>query len=340
MRITETREALLAELSHIEAWEKDQGGKWIWEKIGRLPFMLLDRITPKTVQEKVGLILNEVGGFIQSGGNYLLSEKGIMEKLDRSREELGMLEPDSAPLTMESAASLPLAVMDKTADRLAVSHSNAATVQGATTGFGGLFTLAADIPAVLALSLKVIQEIAVCYGYNPKDKAERIFAVKCLQFASADTVGKEAVLKSLAQFTGDSGQIQAVSELQGWREVVASYRDNFGWKKLFQAVPVAGMVFGAFINRGTLQMVAESAKMLYRKRRIMVNAIMMAMPRNVMNSYMLLVGICPLPAQRVKKNARWAASPRDDVKNAILLHLRVWASGFLWLQFLPEAVIM
>ncbi|MNC53232.1 EcsC protein family protein [compost metagenome] len=46
------------------------------------------------------------------------------------------------------------------------------------------------------------------------------------------------------------------------------YRDNWGWKKMLQAIPVAGMFFGAYTNRKALEDVAEAARMLYRKRRI------------------------------------------------------------------------
>ena len=56
--------------------------------------------------------------------------------------------------------------------------------------------------------------------------------------------------------------------LQGWREVVFAYRDQLGWKKLFQMIPIAGLIFGAFINRGAVNDIAEAGKMLYRKRRI------------------------------------------------------------------------
>jgi hypothetical protein len=52
-------------------------------------------------------------------------------------------------------------------------------------------------------------------------------------------------------------------------EIFATFRDNWGWKKLFQLIPAAGILFGAWINRGTLKDVGEAAKMLYRKRRIL-----------------------------------------------------------------------
>lgn len=264
---SETREELTEALQQIEAWEQEQKDLWFWEKLGRLPFALLDRLTPKFVQEKLGQAVNELGSYIQNGGQYLISERSVLEKLEQNRRATGT--HNGVPLSAAADVSfVPLAIMDHTAAELGDTGTRLATVQGATTGFGGLFTLALDIPAVIGLSLKVIQEMAVCYGYDPKEKNERIFAVKCMQFASSDIVGKQAILAELSAFGRTDGHAQVISQLQGWREVIQIYRDNFGWKKLFQLIPVAGMLFGAFINRSTLQDVSEAAMMLYRKRRV------------------------------------------------------------------------
>ncbi|MGA9175112.1 MAG: EcsC family protein, partial [Thermoactinomyces sp.] len=129
--------------------------------------------------------------------------------------------------------------------------------------------LAIDIPVLLGLSLKVLQEMALAYGYNPNEKRERIFIVKCLQFASADYVGKQSVIQYLTRFQEGEIQRESISELQGWREVITTYGENFGWKKLFQLIPVIGIIFGAILNRSTVDEVAEAGMMLYRKRRIL-----------------------------------------------------------------------
>lgn len=251
----ESKDELEAARQNIEKWEREQKDIWFWEKLGRLPFMLLDKLTPRILQQKIGQAVDEVGSYMQTGGQYLISEGAVLRKLGAE--------------SMESAARLPIAVMDKAAGDYGQNNANLATLQGATTGIGGIFTLAIDIPAVLGLSLKVIQEVALSYGYNPKLQEERMFVVKCLQFASSDIVGKKAILEQLALFGKPDTHGQMASQLQGWREVVATYRDNFGWKKLFQLVPIAGMLFGAFINRGTLKDAAEAATMLYRKRRVL-----------------------------------------------------------------------
>lgn len=261
MNQVESIDYLNDELKKIEAWEKEQKDLWFWEKIGRLPFMLLDKLTPKFIQDKIGVAIDEIGNYIQTGGQYLIKEENILKKFapDASADEL----------TFELLQQVPISKMDEIADQLRNSRTKIATVQGATTGIGGIFTLAIDIPVLLGLSLKVLQEISICYGYDPKEKSERIFIVKCLQFSSSDIVGKKAILEDLSSFRQGGQNQQMISQLQGWREVVTTYRDSFGWKKLFQMIPIAGMIFGAFINRSSINDVAEAGKMLFRKRRLL-----------------------------------------------------------------------
>ncbi|EFD2729094.1 EcsC family protein, partial [Escherichia coli] len=76
----EEREWLKAQLKEIEKWEKDQQKVWFWEKLSRLPFQMLDKLTPAFIQKKIGVLLDEMGHYIQSGGVYLTSEKGIIHQ--------------------------------------------------------------------------------------------------------------------------------------------------------------------------------------------------------------------------------------------------------------------
>jgi hypothetical protein len=258
----ESKEALHKALLEIEVWEDDQKNLWFWERIGRLPFKLLDKITPAFVQNKVGLILDEMGNFIQTGGGYLTQERFILKKYEQS-------DKNHEWTIKDVAARVPLSKMDEISEELKKNRGKAATVQGAAAGFGGVFTLALDIPLILGMSLKTLQEIAIIYGYDPKEKDERVFIVKCLQFVSADIVGKKAILDELSYYNQRGSRTQMVSQLQGWREVVVTYTDQFGWKKLFQLVPIAGMFIGAFMNKSMMHDVAEAGIMLYRKRRIL-----------------------------------------------------------------------
>ncbi|MDR0126967.1 MULTISPECIES: EcsC family protein [Bacillus] len=259
----EEREWLKAQLKEIEKWEKEQQKVWFWEKLSRLPFQMLDKLTPAFIQKKIGLLLDEMGNYIQSGGVYLTSEKGIIHQFQKKCA-------DESIQRIEDIENAPIEVMDAISEHMGKNRTNLATVQGATTGVGGMFTLAADIPAVLGLSLKTLQDIAVTYGYDPKNKEERVFIIKCLQLNSADVVGKKSILKELKSYHASEGKHEnMISQIQGWREVVYNYRDSFGWKKLFQLVPIAGILFGAVSNRSQLKGIAETGMMQYRKRRIL-----------------------------------------------------------------------
>lgn len=258
----ESKELLLSELKEIEKWEKDQKGLWFWERITRLPFKMLDKLTPKFVQEKIGGLLNELGSYIQDGGKYLTSEKKVLQFIEKKAGR--------SISVLSDINELPLQAMKEASLELGSQRKKAATIQGAGTGVGGIFTLAIDIPALLAISLKTLQEIAIIHGYDPNEKKERVFILKCLQFTSADVVGKQAILEELSAYGANKQQTQQVmSQLQGWREVAYTYRDQFGWKKLLQMVPVAGIIFGAFTNRSMVNDLSEAATMLYQKRRIL-----------------------------------------------------------------------
>ncbi|MBM7605257.1 hypothetical protein JOC75_003280 [Metabacillus crassostreae] len=259
----ETKVWLETELKGIESWEKDQKGIWFWERIGRLPFKILDKLTPNFIQKKISVLLDELGQFVQNGGQYLTQEKLILARINKHSEH--------EITAISEIATLPLMTMDQIGQDLKTNRSNLATIQGATTGVGGIFTLAIDIPVLLGLSLKTLQEIAIAYGYDPKDREERIFILKCLQFVSADIVGKQAILNELSSYYGQdkATKSEMISQLQGWREVVYTYRDQFGWKKLLQMVPIAGILFGAMTNRSMIHDISEAGIMLYRKRRIL-----------------------------------------------------------------------
>lgn len=257
----ETKPKLEQYLIEIEKWERDQKGLFFWEKLGRLPFKLLDRFTPKFIQEKIGVMISELGKYVQNGGRYLVSEKALLKNIE---------EQVPYPIhTIQDVRQLTIEEMTALTEKLTKERVKFATVQGATTGIGGIFTLAIDVPALLGTALKTLQEIAILHGYDPNEAEERVFIVKCLQFASSDIVGKEAILNELSTMHIKNGETnEMISQLKGWQEVFYTYRDQYGWKKLFQMIPIAGILFGAYANKGMIQDVSEVGMMLYRKRRV------------------------------------------------------------------------
>lgn len=305
----ESKKLLQAELVLIEKWEKEQKDIFFWEKLGRLPFAMLDKLTPKIIRDKLGVLLNELGAFLQNGGRFLVNKRTVLKHIhkflseEEPTERIGIKNKglqvkkmftqvssaalaaagkfraeeekdaatspeDATELTLADIAKLPIAVMDQAVDDIIQGRIKFAAASGAATGVGGIVTMAADLPLVLGTSLKTLQEIAICYGYDPEEPMERVFIVKCLQFSSADIVGKKAIIEELSHFDEEHTNAEVISQLQGWREVVTAYRENYGWKQLFQMIPIAGIIFGSISNKGALTDVSEAGKMLYKKRRL------------------------------------------------------------------------
>lgn len=129
--------------------------------------------------------------------------------------------PDLDVSTLETVEKLPISTMDTAVEQITGNRKKLATLQGASTGVGGVFTLTIDIPLLLGLQLKTLQDIAICYGYDPNRKEERLFIIKCLQFVSADIIGKQTILAQLSRFDSpdEASKREILSELQGWREV-------------------------------------------------------------------------------------------------------------------------
>ena len=49
-------------------------------EIRRIPFKLLDKVTPAFLQNKIALLVDELGNYIQSGGKYLINEQAMIQK--------------------------------------------------------------------------------------------------------------------------------------------------------------------------------------------------------------------------------------------------------------------
>ncbi|MEH7459262.1 hypothetical protein CON65_07415 [Bacillus pseudomycoides] len=253
----ESKDILSRELTIIEKWEKEQEDDlWFFEKWGKIPFAVLDKLTPKFIHKKINILLDELIQYLNSGSKYLIHPATTIKKFENAA-------------SLDDIQNFPLHEMDAIVDKIIKNRKSMAIAQGATTGFGGIFTLAIDIPAILSMSLNILQEIAICYGYNPNDMQERLFIVKCLQFSSSDIVGKQTILHELKHFDTRATHADSISQMKSWREVFTVYRDNYGWKKLFQMIPIAGMLFGAYLNRKTIEEIAEVGKMLYKKRRVL-----------------------------------------------------------------------
>ena len=177
-------------------------------------------------------------------------------------------------LSLDEVKSLPPELRDQAADNYIRQGEWASTAEGAATGVGGVFLLAADAVSLLALQLRMIQQIGYCYGFNVNKPEERLFAVKLLAEAYQHPAMKERdalmremhmaanLLKGKIPFMLLKNRFFAY----GLSKVGQAIGIKIAGRKIAQFVPLVGAIAGGYINRRVTKDIALIAKEVYRLR--------------------------------------------------------------------------
>ncbi len=193
---------------------------------------------------------------------------------------------------------LDLQVIDGTKPNLGLLYTAGATAEGAAAGFavsggellataGTVFgvgagsapgvatvvgAVAADAVAVLMGTNRAVAHIAAYYGYDVDKPDERLFALAVLGMGTATGMGKAAAYAEINKL------VQALARRAAWEQlrqntvtrVVEKVFVRLGFRitqrKLGQAVPVVGALFGAGMNAKLLMGVTDDAEHVYRER--------------------------------------------------------------------------
>jgi len=160
-------------------------------------------------------------------------------------------------------------------DELAKSYFNEnallAAVEGGGTGLGGAVLIAADIPLLFGINLRLIQQIGASYGFDVSGPAYGPLVLSIFNVAAAGT--RESKNESLREITVAAAAIAQESDYKG--RVSGTFRDqnrhlpreiakNIGGRKIAQLIPIAGAAIGAGINYWFTTETAETAFMLFR----------------------------------------------------------------------------
>lgn len=224
-------------------------------------------IIPKGVQETVG---KAIENFLSGMGS--VTKNTINEEDIRARVE--SYKGDGADF---------LKPMDEAAKHYWNWHIGYATGEGAATGAGGWALIAADIPALFGIAIRLIQEIAICYGYRIDTDEEREYILNILRTGStADVKAKlefvialkevEQILLKVAwkKMASDLAkkEINKRALLVALREFAKSLGIQLTKRKALQMVPVIGAAVGAAFNSTFVNDIGKAAYMSYRRRKI------------------------------------------------------------------------
>jgi EcsC protein family len=177
--------------------------------------------------------------------------------------------------SIEDLRRADLATLDQVSADIADQHEVVAMLEGAGCGVGGLALIAADIPLLFGVAQRVVRQVGAVYGFEPDAPGEGVIAFKVFELASGGTRDRYAELLELENLCDELDGLEpskraekatVLASLIMSRETVRTLVQRLFSRKLFQALPVAGMLVGAGFNYMFLSDVSEAARMVYRRR--------------------------------------------------------------------------
>lgn len=159
--------------------------------------------------------------------------------------------------TLDELRALPLAKREALATTFIKSAKIWATGHGTSLGAAGIVTMAADIAALVAVNLRMVQHIALSYGVPPAP--EKIDAWALLLGALGETVDVDAA-RMIPPKHASAAATRLISDVAA----LFARRAVRGSQSAGRAVPIVGAVFGGLSNYAFTSEVGNRAREYYR----------------------------------------------------------------------------
>lgn len=145
-------------------------------------------------------------------------------------------------------------------------YQTTAVLEGAGTGAGGFILAAADFPLLLSIKIKLLYEIAACYGFDTKDYRERLYILHIFQLAFSDPDRTHQLLTKMSHWDQYVETLPTDLNDFNWFAFQKQYRDYIDLAKLLQMLPGVGALVGAFANHRLMDKLTTTAIFAYRLR--------------------------------------------------------------------------
>lgn len=164
-----------------------------------------------------------------------------------------------------------LETADTEAKELFALYQKIAVAEGAGTGAGGFMLGMVDFPALIAIKMKFLFELAHVYGYDTKHFSERVFILKVFQMTFSGPENRAKLLSSIKNWHIEKERWLSDAEYarnMDWETFQIEYRDAIDFRKMLQMMPGIGAFAGAWANYTILEELREFAMNAYRLRRL------------------------------------------------------------------------
>jgi len=159
---------------------------------------------------------------------------------------------------------VPLSERDRRALTLIQDYRKIAAVEGGVAGAGGFWLAMADFPALIAIKIRLLFDLAGAYGHDGEVFAERLYILHIFQLAFSGADHRAQVFQGLEHW--DRREHPADFGHFDWRRFQQEYRDYIDLAKLAQLIPVIGAPVGAVVNWRLTDRLGETAMNAYRLR--------------------------------------------------------------------------
>jgi len=210
----------------------------LWDKTTRTTQDRINRVIPERVHEIVTGAVQQMTRGLLAGSEWTtarpLAEGALQEREARVRTRVEL-------------------------------YRTTASVEGGVAGAGGFLMAAADFPALMAIKVKMLFEIAALYGYSGRDLKERVIILRIFQLAFSSARHRPEALAALEAAMRAPNDPDALKAFD-WRKFQLEYRDYIDVAKLAQLLPLVGAPIGAVVNWRLTQRLADTAMNAYRLR--------------------------------------------------------------------------
>lgn len=168
----------------------------------------------------------------------------------------------------KAEANVALIERDRRALELLKKYKRVAAAEGAGTGAGGIVLGIADFPALIAIKMKFLFELAHTYGYSTENYQERLYILFVFQLAFSSQEKRPDLYYKLSHWEESIKEYPELKALErfDWEQFQREYRDAIDLRKMLQMLPGIGAVVGAWANYGLLEDLGHVGMNCFRLR--------------------------------------------------------------------------
>lgn len=238
---------------------------------------LAERSVTEDAMEEINEGIVDVLSSLSDASSWTYDEDYVLK---RAREE-----QDLSVASLAELRTKPMDSLDNLAHSYFTENAVLSVIEGGGTGLGGAVLLAADIPMLFSINLRLIQQIAAAYGFRFGGPEARPLVLRIFSAATADTPeARREALQELRAAGAVAGRESAPTDASTPAQVNVAEASsegtqttenqsralaneiarNVATRQMAQMIPLAGAAAGAGINYWFTMATAETAYMLNR----------------------------------------------------------------------------